>query len=122
MRRAVADMLKRMPTSSRARPTQAPSAALRTPTERRVAELWTEVLKTGALGPHDDFFAHGGHSLAAMQLLSRMRETFAVPVRLQDLLSRPTLAAQAGLIDLLFLEKVEGLSDEEVKRLLDEMD
>lgn len=121
MQHAVADLLKRMPTSSRDRRPQAPSAALRTPTERRVAELWTEVLKAGALGPHDDFFVHGGHSLAAMQLLSRMRETFSVTLRLQDLLSRPTLAAQAGFIDLLFLEQVEGLSDEEVSRLLEEM-
>jgi phthiocerol/phenolphthiocerol synthesis type-I polyketide synthase E len=120
MRRAVASMLNRMPTTLRARRPQAPSAALRTPTEHRVAELWTEILKADALGPDDDFFAHGGHSLAAMQLLSRMRETFSVAVRLQDLLSRPTLAAQAGLIDLLFLEKVEGMSDEEVKRLLEE--
>ncbi len=121
MRHAVADMLRRLRTGAQARRPPALTAELRTPTERRVAELWTEVLGAGALGPHDDFFAQGGHSLAAMQLLSRLRETFSVSVNLQDLLSRPTLAAQAGLIDLLFLEQVEGLPDEEVKRWLEEV-
>ncbi|HEX6096633.1 MAG TPA: SDR family NAD(P)-dependent oxidoreductase [Thermoanaerobaculia bacterium] len=122
MQNAAADLLKRISAGVQIRiRSSVPSAALRTPTERRIAELWTQVLDAGALGPDDDFFAHGGHSLAAMQLLGRIREAFSVPVHLKDLLSRPTVAAQASFIDLQILERVEQLSEADVKRLLEEM-
>jgi len=61
----------------------------------------------------------GGHSLAAMQLVGRMRESFAIQVRLQDLVTLPTIAAQAEHIDLLILEQIELMSDDEVARAME---
>ena len=40
------------------------------------AELWTRILGVAVAGPDDDFFDHGGGSLAAAQLVSLLRERY----------------------------------------------
>ena len=92
--------------------------SLRTPVERRMAELWGELLAAPTVRADDDFFALGGHSLAAMQLVSRLRETFDVPVTLPELLERPVLRDQAALVEELLLDVVEQLDDSEVTQRL----
>ena len=39
----------------------------RTPIEKTLADIWAEVLLVPKVGPHDNFFDLGGHSLAASQ-------------------------------------------------------
>ncbi|MDI3465818.1 MAG: polyketide synthase module [Nitrospira sp.] len=63
--------------------------------EESLAELWKSVLQVPEAGIHDHFFEHGGHSLVATQLVSRIRELFEVDVSLQALFERPTIAALA---------------------------
>jgi non-ribosomal peptide synthetase component E (peptide arylation enzyme) len=47
-----------------------------TPTERMLAELWSEALSVDRIGVHDNFFALGGYSLLCFQVLERIeRET-----------------------------------------------
>ena len=88
------------------------------PVERAVAELWVEVLAAPRVLAGDDFFALGGHSLAAMRLVARLRELFDVPVTLPALLQRPLLLDQVALVEELLLDAVEELDDEEVARRL----
>jgi amino acid adenylation domain-containing protein len=53
----------------------APKAnGLQTETERQLAVLWAELLATPQIGPDDNFFDLGGHSLLVMQALSRMEK------------------------------------------------
>jgi aryl carrier-like protein len=63
--------------------------------ERRVAEIWKQVLKIPRVGVHENFFDLGGHSLAAMQVASRLREAARVEVHFVDIFERPTIAALA---------------------------
>ncbi|MFC9651274.1 amino acid adenylation domain-containing protein [Streptomyces sp. NPDC056937] len=66
-----------------------------TPTERRVAEAWAQVLGAEALGRHDDFFEQGGDSFKAVraaQLVSRDLPASAV-------FRHPTVAALAEHLD-----------------------
>ncbi|HEY6350281.1 MAG TPA: amino acid adenylation domain-containing protein, partial [Candidatus Angelobacter sp.] len=65
-------------------------------TEKKVAEIWTEMLKVERVGRHDNFFELGGHSVLAMQVISRLRETLKVEVSLRDLFARSELADFAG--------------------------
>ncbi len=95
-------------------------ADLRSPVEERVSELWTALLNVQAISRDEDFFALGGHSLAAMQLASLLRETFDVPVPLEGLLARATVAEQAELVETLVMEQIEQLSNDEVLRRLEE--
>jgi amino acid adenylation domain-containing protein len=48
----------------------------RTPLERLLAAIWEDVLGREGIGIEDDFFALGGHSLHAMQVLTALRQVF----------------------------------------------
>ncbi|MFI9815103.1 non-ribosomal peptide synthetase [Saccharothrix variisporea] len=66
-----------------------------TETETVIAEIWREVLDVESVGRHDDFFALGGHSLIANRIVSRMRRTLGVDVRLVAVFDHPTVAGLA---------------------------
>ena len=66
--------------------------------ELRLARLWSEVLGTGAVGIHDNFFQIGGHSLIAIQLVTRLRESFTVDLPLRTLFDNPTVAELAEAV------------------------
>jgi amino acid adenylation domain-containing protein len=114
-------------------PSRARVVAPRTDVERRLAVTWREVLSLGPdteLGVYDDFFALGGHSLTATQLLARVRTQLSVTLPLSMLFGAPTIAGLAesiakaqssgGLDDRprTLLDQLDELSDAEVDRLL----
>ncbi len=65
--------------------------APRTEAERRVADVWSDVLSVEEIGVHDNFFALGGHSLLAMQVMSRLRDEFGVALTLRAIFDAPTV-------------------------------
>jgi amino acid adenylation domain-containing protein len=74
------------------------TVAPRTDTERWLATIWREVLGLDPrtpLGVHDDFFALGGHSLTATQLIARVRAALAIDLPLSTLFTAPTIAELA---------------------------
>ena len=60
--------------------------------ERKLAEIWAEVLKLEKVGRHDNFFALGGHSLLAMRVMTRLRQAWGVEVGIRELFAHPVLA------------------------------
>ncbi len=75
-------------------------AAAHTPPRNTVEELlasvWAELLGVERVGIHDDFFDLGGHSLAATQLVARIRAVFDVDISLQEMFDLSTVAGLAG--------------------------
>jgi SAM-dependent methyltransferase/acyl carrier protein len=63
--------------------------------EEKLAAIWAEVLKLDQIGRHDNFFALGGHSLMAVRVVTRLRQTLCVEVAIRDLFAHPELAALA---------------------------
>jgi amino acid adenylation domain-containing protein/non-ribosomal peptide synthase protein (TIGR01720 family) len=85
-----------LPPLDYARPApEAAYAAPRTPVEGVLAELWAEVLGVARVGIHDDFFALGGHSLPATQLVIRARDALGVDMPLRAIFEAPTVAGFA---------------------------
>jgi acyl carrier protein len=72
--------------------------APRTPVEVTLAALWSEVLKMERPGIRDNFFESGGHSLLAVQLVSRIREEFKVELPIRQLFERPTIESMSEYI------------------------
>ncbi|GAB3979896.1 hypothetical protein GCM10027615_57270 [Plantactinospora veratri] len=68
------------------------------PAEQRIADLVAEVLRLPSVGTSDNFFALGGHSMAAMRLLGRIRAVLGVDLAVRDIFEAPTVA---GLADRL---------------------
>jgi acyl carrier protein len=84
---------------SEPQPSQAETEPLTTETEHRVAEVWREVLKVQQIGPEDDFFDLGGHSLTAMRVVARLREQFGSKVTVRLLFEARTIRRLAARIE-----------------------
>ncbi|MFI9721796.1 amino acid adenylation domain-containing protein [Streptomyces sp. NPDC052396] len=67
--------------------------------ERRLCELFAEVLRLPQVGPEDSFFALGGDSLLAIRLIGRIGAALGVRVTVRDVFHRPTPAQLAGVLD-----------------------
>jgi acyl transferase domain-containing protein len=86
--------------------------------EHALAEIWEGLLGMDQVGIHDDFFSLGGHSLLATQLVSGVRATFEVDLPLHKFFEAATIADLALVIEEMLVEKVQGLTDDEVQNLL----
>ncbi|WP_309030194.1 non-ribosomal peptide synthetase [Streptomyces alfalfae] len=82
----------------------APEAEL-SDTQRRVADIWGELLNRDGIRAEDDFFDLGGHSLLTFRLVFRLREEFEVEVPIRGPFDASTLAALSALVDGLVAEK-----------------
>jgi acyl-CoA synthetase (AMP-forming)/AMP-acid ligase II/acyl carrier protein len=67
----------------------------RTPEEGVVLSIWAEVLQRDHLGVDDDFFALGGHSLAAAQIVARVNDALGVDLPPDAVFEAPTVAELA---------------------------
>jgi amino acid adenylation domain-containing protein len=80
------DALARAPTAS-ARPGTAP----RTAHEEVLCRLFAEVLGVEHVDIDDDFFALGGHSLAAMRLVNRIGRQLGIKLKFASVFDAPTV-------------------------------
>ncbi|MRX41226.1 amino acid adenylation domain-containing protein [Flavobacterium sp. LC2016-23] len=72
--------------------------APRNAVEESLAKIWGEILNKENIGIEDNFFEAGGHSLRAIQLITKIYKEHQVQLNIGDIFSRPTLAEQALLI------------------------
>jgi phthiocerol/phenolphthiocerol synthesis type-I polyketide synthase E len=69
--------------------------APRTELEAVIARLWAQVLGSGQVGVTDNFFASGGNSLVAVQIIALIRKEFGVRLPMRKLFEDPTVAGAA---------------------------
>ena len=97
------------------------------PIEEKLVSIWKEVLAIDAIGIQDNFFALGGHSLMATQVIARIRSAFDYELPLRKLFEMPTISALANVICenqagktedaelAALLAELDGLSDDEAR-------
>jgi amino acid adenylation domain-containing protein len=66
--------------------------------EADVAAIWEDVLRQAPIGATDDFFALGGNSLSASQVVSRIGLRLQARIGLRDLFAHPTVRSLAAAI------------------------
>jgi aryl carrier-like protein len=71
-----------------------------TEAECYIGEVWCEVLELEHVGVDDNFFALGGHSIHAMQVIARLQSALGLELSLAEFFAAPTIAAIAPLVEL----------------------
>ncbi|MGI8499890.1 MAG: AMP-binding protein [Hassallia sp.] len=72
--------------------------------ERKLTQIWEEVLGIQAISVKDNFFDLGGHSLAAISLFAQIENKFAKKLPLATLLQSGTVEALAETIQALSVD------------------
>ncbi|MYM91314.1 amino acid adenylation domain-containing protein [Rugamonas sp. FT82W] len=97
---------------------EGPFVAPQSPLEQAVADIWTDLLQVDELSVNAHFFRVGGHSLLAMQVLSRVEAAFSVNIALRDFLIQPTIRSLAEEIGTALLVDASESDDMLLQSLL----
>ncbi len=73
--------------------------APRTPTEERLAAIWSEILRLEQVGIHDNYFELGGDSILSIQLISRANQA-GIQIAPKQLFKYQTIAELAAVAGL----------------------
>ncbi|OQX08969.1 MAG: hypothetical protein BWK80_47510, partial [Desulfobacteraceae bacterium IS3] len=79
-------------------------------TEKKLAELWGEVLGLEKVGVNNPFFEIGGNSLSAIRIISRIYKAFEREISIQDFFAHSTVRKLAA-----FIRESGKLGYEEIK-------
>ncbi|REJ75796.1 MAG: amino acid adenylation domain-containing protein [Acidobacteria bacterium] len=110
-----AALLATLGAETRGRPQVAPRGEV----EEYLAAVWSQELEIDAVGAEADFFALGGTSLGAVEVMVRLCREFDIELPLESLFEHPTLRELAALAEQRILDDVAGLSEAEQQALLD---
>ncbi|MEU4445217.1 non-ribosomal peptide synthase/polyketide synthase [Actinosynnema sp. NPDC050801] len=69
----------------------------RTPVERELARVWSQVLRVERVGVHDNFFGLGGDSIVSIQVVSRCRQA-GLDISAKDVFTHQTVAELATVV------------------------
>jgi len=104
--------------------------APRSAIEEVMAEIWAEILEVEKVGIENDFFVLGGHSLKAIQLISKIRQTLEIEISVRQLFNNSTISQLVKVMSELVgdeellnkiavtFQEISKLSPEEVQFLL----
>ncbi|MCC5647957.1 amino acid adenylation domain-containing protein [Nostoc sp. CHAB 5824] len=100
-----------LPVPKRSRPELAVTLVMpKSETEKRIAQVWQEVLDLEVVGIHDNFFELGGYSLLLLQLHNKLTEFFGSELSITAILQYPTIQALAQHLSLA-LSKAKDQTD-----------
>lgn len=76
------------------------SAGVETDTERIVAAIFADLLGATSIGPEDDFFDLGGHSMLATRLVARIYANMAVELPVRQVFEARSVRNLAAALDV----------------------
>jgi acyl carrier protein len=90
------------------------SNSAREAVENYLKGLWSRALRLESIGLDDDFFEHGGDSLAAMQIAAQVADRFRLDISTVMAFNQPTIRELATAIERALTERADELSDDEL--------
>ncbi len=66
--------------------------------EKRIQNIWQEVLELERIGTYDNFFEIGGHSLRIIQVLNAIRQELGAKIAIAEVFRHPTIKELAAVI------------------------
>jgi acyl carrier protein len=85
--------------------------------EEQLEEIWKQVFGVERVGIHDNFFALGGHSLIATQVIGRVRQTLRTELLVRSVFEAPTIAELGAAI--VKLEEQQKVTDTKINKRID---
>uniref|UniRef100_UPI0035627EB8 amino acid adenylation domain-containing protein n=1 Tax=Novipirellula sp. TaxID=2795430 RepID=UPI0035627EB8 len=89
--------------------------------EKRLVELWQDVLNVPEIGIHDDFFLLGGSSLLVTQVVARLTSDMDIDLPVRDFFANPTVATSARHLRELLGETITSPIDDDIRALRDRL-
>ena len=90
---------KALPEPESVAPASAPGpASVTDPVQLVLHSVWAEALESDDIGIRDNFFDHGGNSLQATVVVSRVREIFRIVLPLHFFVEAPTIEAMSAMV------------------------
>ncbi|SED57850.1 non-ribosomal peptide synthetase [Pseudomonas anguilliseptica] len=89
---------KNLPLPTETATAKAAEGAPRDGVEESLVQLWSALLQRESLSIHDDFFALGGDSILALQLIAKARQV-GLKFSPKQLFAQPTIASLAATLD-----------------------
>lgn len=89
-------------------PSTPPSDEVTGNDRQQLLDIWREVLEVPTLGPDDNFFNNGGHSLKVTRVVSRVRTVFGRDVPVSLLFENPTVNTFAAALAVVLAEGPES--------------
>ncbi|WP_408955077.1 amino acid adenylation domain-containing protein [Natroniella sp. ANB-PHB2] len=71
--------------------------------ERKLVDIWSEILNLKQIGTEENFFDLGGNSLAAMQLMNLIRLEYEIVIPIKEIYAQPTIK--------MLVEKIKEIRD-----------
>ncbi|MFJ8090383.1 amino acid adenylation domain-containing protein [Lysinibacillus sp. NPDC095746] len=76
--------------------------------QKEIAKIWEEILSYSHPGIDDDFFACGGNSLMAIQIIGKIKEEFNIALSIQTLFTHSRLEQLAAFVEKNSVAMEEG--------------
>jgi len=86
--------------------------------ERLVADAWRDVLGQDTIRPGDDFLDLGGDSILALQVASRLKQSFPFSLELSSLFEARKVRDMAEMLEAEVIERIDELPEDAVSSLL----
>lgn len=74
--------------------------APQTEVQKKLCQIWQEVLKVELVGIKDNFFDLGGHSLMVTNIIVRVQADFGVDIQVKDMFAAPSIERMAELVEV----------------------
>ncbi|WP_299685781.1 non-ribosomal peptide synthetase [uncultured Dokdonia sp.] len=77
--------------------------------EKQLVAIWQDVLQREKIGIESSFFSLGGHSLKAVQVITRIQKDFNIKIELKELYEEPTISNLAS-----YITSIQILNDQQM--------